>query len=58
MCEFVIKNKRTGLVRRIYGETAGNAFRRFGLEQDSWILIQKREMDSEDGGQDGQGRRK
>ena len=31
-------------VRKIFGETVGNAFRRFGLEQDSWILLRKREV--------------
>ncbi|MCI8400419.1 MAG: hypothetical protein HFF90_13650 [Oscillibacter sp.] len=44
MWEYEIKHKRNMKVRKIFGETVGNAFRRFGLEQDSWILLRKREV--------------
>ncbi len=46
MLEFEIKRKKDGLTRKIYGETVGNAFRKFGLERESWILIQKQEVDN------------
>lgn len=46
MWEYEIKQKRGGQVRKIYGETVGNAFRKFGLERESWILIQKQEIEN------------
>ncbi len=46
MWEYEIRHKRNGQTRKIYGETAGNAFRRFGLEQERWILIQKKEIEN------------
>lgn len=44
MWEFEIVHKKTRERRKIYGYTAGNAFRRFGLDQEEWILIKTREM--------------
>lgn len=48
MWEYEIKHKRNGQKRTIYGETVGNAFRKFGLERELWILIQKRELEGSD----------
>ena len=45
MWEFEIVHKRTNEHRKIYGYTAGNAFRRFGLDPEDWILMKKREME-------------
>lgn len=44
MWEFEIVKKKTRERRKIYGYTVGNAFRRFGLDREEWILIEKREM--------------
>lgn len=55
MWEFEIKHKRTSQTRKIFGETTGNAFRRFGLEPDAWILMKKREVDLSPGELDGTG---
>lgn len=47
MWEFEIVHKKTRERRKIYGYTVGNAFRRFGLDREAWILIEKREMEKD-----------
>ncbi len=49
MWEYEIKHKKNGKKRTIYGETVGNAFRKFGLDRELWVLIQKRELEDSDG---------
>lgn len=49
MWEFEIKDKKTGQGRKIYGETVGNAFRRFGMDRERWILIRKTEIEDPPG---------
>jgi|GluameStandDraft_1065615.scaffolds.fasta_scaffold27878_2 hypothetical protein len=45
MWEFEIVNKRTREHRMIYGYTANNAFRKFRLDPEDWILLQKKELE-------------